>query len=693
MLTKKITVIAGLNLALPLLFGGLSLYAASEAGGNGDIVPSLTYIDVVGDKEKFAEDHWIQRGFSGGVSEYNYINENKHGDSVVTEGKVIAGNNDYDFNFDLKREGFGSLLFEFKQFRKYYDGTGGFYAPFLPTAASPKTYFETDRDLFLDIGNLKVEAVMSKEESTKCTFSYEREYRKGAKSLISWGPVTGLTTMGTTLTRYILPTFLQTDEIVDKLHLKLEHTVNGIDISAEQTWEKIKVESQKVNNRTLTLSTGLFTLVRQKFEDLDSDIYTTVVRVSKDLNDKIFVSSEFLFNHYRGHTIETVTDTSVSAFNENNPNSPARVEEDTITVLPKISIQLLENVLMNAGLRWEFVNKNGSAHYNRDKTNPPDGILDEIMIIKTETGEQKLGESIDFKYDGIKNVVFFTGANLEQQTRNQNEKQDSRGSAPTGSNNFGRDSDIYTYDYDTNVGVKWYPVQRVDITTEFNYKYGRRDMDNGDNKINQVIDVQNGYRGYLQDLAFTTYRPIVTFNFKLLKWLAYNFRYIYDTTIYGVSTQRAEDPELSKYRAHTYSTGITITPYDCLYLTCFYQHKQASTLTPDNGGGGPGTNLPTYNANYNAFSTSFAYSPVKNITIRGSYSLSKVDNFNNYSSTGIPYGLNNLSQDASIGFENKITRDISLEFKYDYLRFNEDSNAGIDNYSANAFYTALKAKF
>lgn len=692
---ERIAVILGLSFVLPLLFGGSCVYAeASVSGGNGEIVPSVTYIHTIWDDEKFAEDHWIRRGVTGGVGDYSYINENGHGDSIVAEGRGLAGNSDYLFNFDLKKEGIGNLIFEFKQFNKYYDGTGGYYSPFANLISWPNPLLETSRDLFLDIGELKVEATLSKEEGTECVFTYEREYRKGAKSLTSWGPVVGVVGNVST-TRNILPTFLQTDEIVDKLDLKIEHTVNGIDISAEQAWERVKIESQKVNNRTLTLSSGLFSNVRYKYENLDSDLYTTIIRVAKDFNEKIFLSAAFLYEYYRGHTIETVTDESTSSYNENNPNNPARVYQDTFTFLPKISIFLMEHLLADVGLRWAYIDKNGGAAYNRDRTNPPDQILDEFLNIDDNIMDNHLGETFNLKFDGIRDVAFYANVDLEQQSRNEINSQNAFGPSPTDSNNFYRDTITTSYDYDYTVGAKGYPMPKVDVTAEFRYKYGFRDYHNKAHNIQTGdIDLTKGYRGFLDSISYTSIRPLVMFNFKPYRWLACNFRYAYDSTIYGVKTRVADATEFSESGANIYSTGVTLMPNDTLYLMFYYQYKEAATKTPANGTGGGPLNVPAYNANVKALSVSCSYLPVKNITIRGSYTFYKNDNFNNFAGyVGLPFGLDNFSQDASIGIETKIYPDCSLEFKYDFAGYDETSNNGIDNYQAHLFYADLKMKF
>src|SRR3989338_2304146 len=96
---KRIATVISLSIALSLLLGGSFVYAGvSQAWGDGEVVPSVSYIDVLGDNEKFAEDHWIKKGVTGGVSDFNLIKEYRNGDSIALEGRAIAGNNDYLFD-------------------------------------------------------------------------------------------------------------------------------------------------------------------------------------------------------------------------------------------------------------------------------------------------------------------------------------------------------------------------------------------------------------------------------------------------------------------------------------------------------------------------------------------------------------------------------------------------------------------
>jgi len=91
-----------------------------------EIKPSFLSVGVIGDKAKFEEDNWTSRNSSGGIEHMSFSKKLSNQDTLDFEGKAILGNNDYDAELSLAREGIGSLTFEFKEFSKYYDGTGGF---------------------------------------------------------------------------------------------------------------------------------------------------------------------------------------------------------------------------------------------------------------------------------------------------------------------------------------------------------------------------------------------------------------------------------------------------------------------------------------------------------------------------------------------------------------------------------------
>ncbi|MDO8488867.1 MAG: hypothetical protein Q7S42_01975, partial [Candidatus Omnitrophota bacterium] len=142
------------------IFSG-KLFAQAEPAQDAAIItvkPAILVPTVIGDRAKFEEDNWTSRNTSGGIESLTVSKQINKEDSLDFEGKAIAGNNDYNANLVLAREGLGSLTVAFKEFRKYYDPTGGYYSPFGATNYNPA---EPGRDLHLNIGNFKIEGILA----------------------------------------------------------------------------------------------------------------------------------------------------------------------------------------------------------------------------------------------------------------------------------------------------------------------------------------------------------------------------------------------------------------------------------------------------------------------------------------------------------------------------------------------------
>lgn len=651
--------------------------------------PAITVPIIHGDKGKFEEDNWISRNTSGGITNMSFSKQLNHQDSLEFDGRAIAGNNDYNTNFNLVREGVGSLAFAFKEFRKYFDGTGGFYDNFAHTSLSLPV--EINNPLHLDIGSFKVEGILAKENSPEYSLSYEREFRHGTESLLGWGPVTD-----GTLTRYINPTYRESRETVDKVKLGLKKVTSDTEFSIRQSWEGVRDESSKINNQTLDLNTGVLSKIKTQFENTDSDLYTTQAMFSKDLNKNLFTSLGLLYNHYIGGSMEQVTDTNVASYNENHPLNPAHVKQDTATFMPNISFSPLKDLQMGAGLKAELEIKNAIATYNRDYRNTlgvyvPDGIIDEFVNIDANTDTKRFSENAQFKFSRIKNVVFYGNAEYEKQFITQFEEQDAFGPNPSASNSFSRKTDTIADAYNFTLGSKWYPLTKVNVTVEDKYK--NKEINNNNEFL--TGGVVSGYRGFIDHITLASNSPIVKLNYKPFRWVTTSLGYTYDQGIYGIRTRAGSSTEVSKYVTHAYSAELTLVPVDYFYCSVFYQRRNDFTSTRADGAGGQSVSVqqPDYKANVDVLGFDYTYALTKSTSLNGGYSMYFTDNFNDFSTTGLPLGLNNLSQSASIGIQHSFKKDRSLELKYVYKNYSEDSNNHIDDYEAHLLYASMNMAF
>jgi hypothetical protein len=631
---------------------------------------SLLSVISVGDREKFEEDHWVTRNVSGGIEDFNYFKEYTNGDSLEIGARAIAYNDDYAFNVDYQKEGVGSLKFAFKEFRKYYDGTGGYgTVNFVPR------FFETGKDLHLDIGSFKLEGILAREGAPKYTFAYERAFRNGDKSILGWyrvNPAVGER-------RYIFPGFFQIDEAVNKFKFGVEHKIKGVNVSAEQRYENATAEQDGIYREEYNLPAGTSTVVRAKYDDFDYDFYSTILRCDKTWAQKVYSSLGFMYNRYIGGSIESLSDTGISS---TYLPSPATMEQNSVVFLPNVSFSPSKDLSMDVGMKFEYIKKNGYSSFYLDSDG--NGVTDEITDTKTGREDRKFGQNFGLKYKKFKNVVFYFDGDFEQRFIDLHEKE-----AVDSAQEFARITNSNEFDTNYAVGSKWYLLSRVDVTAEFRNKIGRRDYKH----LLRAGILATSYPAYIQELEFTTYSPVLKLNYKPSRWINFNIGYNYDMTSYGVRAFASNALAMNNYKAHVYSLNVMLTPADSMYLTLFYQKKNAATRTRANGDGGSATIVPIYQGGADVAGLTFSLAPDEKNTITGSYSMSRTDNNNARAATSFPMGANNFSQTASMSFEHLIRTGLSVEFKYSFMQYVDDINDGIDNYEANLISAGLKMKF
>lgn len=655
-----------------LVFFSSKLLAQAEPAMDAAIItvqPSFLSVTAGGDRAKFEEDNWTSRNASGGIEDLTISKQLNKQDSLEFEGKAIAGNNDYNADLTLAREGLGSLSVAFKDFRKYYDSTGGYYPGFAWNNNNP---VEPNKDLHLDIGNFKIEGILAKENSPQYSLSYERDFRHGTKSLLEWGAV-----IGGAVQRQLYPAYLKTEETVDRLKTGVKYTTKDSEVSAEQIWESTKAKNRDNYRETLTLTTGVITSQKIRSENMDSDLYSTILRGSKDLNDKLSLTCGVLYNHYLGGSLENLIGTT-------DMDNPAIIDQNSVTIFPNIYFKPFKNLSLGFGSKSEFINKNGNSAANNLNA------VGEILNIASHTYKKIFTQDLQLKYNGMKNVACYADAVFEKKLINQFEEQDSCG-VVVAADNFSRKTDSTADTNSLTLGFKWYPTSRVNVTIED--KYQNKFIRNNNEFL--TGDVLSGYRTFIDRLDIASNSPVLKLNYKPFRWMAYTLGYTFQDSVYGLRTRAGASTEIAKNKVHAYSAQIVLTPVDYFYCSLFYERRNDFTSTRADGAGGAAlaTQIPDYKANVNVLGLDCNYALSKSTTLAAGFSMYKNENYNNFAATGMPYGLNNLSQDISFGIKHILNKSSSLELKYKYLNYSESSNNFINDYEAHLLSATMNMAF
>ncbi len=109
-------------------------------------------IIIHGDKAQFEQQHWMQGGWYGGISDLHF--ETAVGDKGLfsVDGHALFDTGDYEVIAELSLPKIGYIKGGYTEFRTWYDGNGGFFPPnaFFPP---PIPEMHIDRgDAFVELG-------------------------------------------------------------------------------------------------------------------------------------------------------------------------------------------------------------------------------------------------------------------------------------------------------------------------------------------------------------------------------------------------------------------------------------------------------------------------------------------------------------------------------------------------------------
>src|SRR6185503_15858741 len=194
----------------------------------------------------------------------------------------LFDNNDYLAKLRVEKRDKGYVSTGYREFRTWYDGTGGFF----PQNRLLISYF--DEDLALDRGEAWFEAGLRVPNVPNVTARYTHLFRDGTKSSTAWGD-TALTGAGL---RNIVPSFWNIDERRDVLDLDVAHRIRTADVGVGFRYESSDIDdSLNARRRPGETQDRFFT---QK-NGTESDVYDTHAFSTMPLGERVTLSTSYAF--------------------------------------------------------------------------------------------------------------------------------------------------------------------------------------------------------------------------------------------------------------------------------------------------------------------------------------------------------------------------------------------------------------
>jgi predicted CXXCH cytochrome family protein len=411
----------------------LIIVLAAAAAASADVelkesrvTVSGTGIILDGDEDQFRQRHGVSPNFVGGIEDLHMEWGLGNGTSMVLDGRGMFDNSDYLARLRVEKSDKGYVTAGYREFRTYYDGTGGFFPP----NSLHFSYF--DEDLRLDRGEAWFEAGLRLPNVPKLTARYAHMFRDGQKSSTEWAD-TGLT--GGLGLRNIVPAILDIDERRDIIDFNMEHDIRATNIGGGFRYEHDNLDDKRsVERRPGEAQDRFFT---QK-DNTSSNVYGVhLFQSTPFLDNRIVVSSAYAYDSVEndlggsrvyGAQFDPAYDPNFAnrqPFDEGflKLNGSTRNHENVGTL--DVQGRPSKHFYVTGGFRAGARRLEGNSAFTETNVGNPPTLTStqDPTRVHSETDNTRLTESAEARYTGIPNWVLYTDGEWTQEDADLFERQ------------------------------------------------------------------------------------------------------------------------------------------------------------------------------------------------------------------------------------------------------------------------------
>jgi hypothetical protein len=669
---------------------------AARRESNLSITPAVSWITVSGNAQKFREDWWRKEGFTAGYETFEMIEPVGRQAELKVEGRALFDQHDYRVAVTLNRPELGFVRAGYDTFRKYFNDTGGYYAPF------NQAPLRLGRDLYEDIGKAWFDVGLTLPDWPKVVLGYEYQFKEGEESLLQWGPV-NVDPALSPATRNIAPAYKQVDESVHIIKLDASHEIGGL-LMEDQFRGEFYDLSTRQNTFTNTLGTAGLAPYSKVDEGYDHFVGVNALRVEKQVRDWLFLSGGYLYRKLDGDaTMSQPIPSPLTGFATGGP----RIVLDQQTHILNANAQLgpWEGLSGFGGVQTEWTRQKGDGSI--------DSELDFDSGSQVGTGrvfgdldKSTREESIGVRYTRIPFTVLFAEGRLQQEDISQYENEvDSE----AGMTIFERDTEASSDLKEVRGGFSFSPWAAVSLSGH--YKHRVRDSDY-DHLLdtNAVVPLSllpggAGYSAFIRNRELKTDEVEAKLAWRVNRWLKTTFTYQLLATDYHTTTDPVDGFDSASgnlvvaaspggrifagnYDAHVYSLNAALTPWRRLYCsgTFSYRDTRLETSSDFNPAVVP------YRGDVYSVLGSATYSLGPSADLQATYSFSRADYRQNNQANGLPLGIEYAMHGLEAGLTRRFGKNVTTHLKYGFYRNNEASSAGANNYTAHALMASLNLR-
>ena len=662
--------------------------------GTFELLP-IRWAFVDDNEQKFRADHWIRDGYSGGVNYFESNYKTKDDIHITMEGRGIFDEdpaitrNDYDGHLLIKKEDIGFIDVEFEEFPKYYDNRGGVYYPFRMFSGT-----NLDRELELDIAKLVVTAGLTLKDVPEIEFEYEREVVNGAKSRTTWANA-----VESGITRKIAPSWQEIDEVVNAFAIKAKHKINEYELHGEQHWEMMKAVEKRYEKNLGTTAAQRF--YNRQIAEPEATVMTTIVGAERWYQEEKYYSSlNYRFSRNRNSEKENLREFnenfnlfSFTAFAENRKDARADNHMDSHTAVLNLRAAPEKWLIFNNKSKVELWRSRGNSTYPYDLgTGPavpaagatPDEVIDQTIFSDNTNRTFKVGDDFGIRFKKIPRTALYAEFGVEKARNWLSEDrwftvQQATGGFATGEV-FSRRSIIDMLRMVAATGVNVTPIQMINSTAQVRY---RRDDTYFNDKRQTLFS-----SAFFDEMTTDAIEAETRTTFRPCNWFRPSFRYIVRDIDTHTRTEGLAGLQESGILGNTYVLDVTMIPHSQISTFGSFTREELALKTPAAAYTASGIPLPGFNSDVDTWLLGVDYAPKDNVSVTSTTSVSIADNFDDFTSIGMPMEASFTRVGFTLGVKWLFRKDITIEPRYEFYHYGPSKY--YDHSSYNAYLASIE---
>ncbi len=652
-------------------------------GGNTDFTGWLDFTGggaiVSGNEAEFQRRFGLHDGGFGGASSFHWEKYFGKTGLLAIEGKAFAGNQDYDLRLNYTDTEKGYLRFGYQHGRTWDTGTGGLYP------LNDLWYPLDDTDLHLDRERFWVVGGLTLPNWPEISLQYAHETRRGQRSSTIWG--TTQVTPGISGIRNITASFRDIDETRDVVEAAVSHTFGNTAARIDGRYERSRIDNS-LNQRN-DPGTPAELYATQK-DHSDSDLFHVHATSETRLNDKWMFTASYgytsLDTDFTGSRIYGIDYDPV--YNPSLARHPGFIDlvggsqlgqhvgglnlawrpTPTVVIVPSVRLESTGLESESSFLETPSASTVRNANSDKDFLN--------------------LSERLEARYTGLKNWVLYARGDWAQGNGDLTERLTT---FSTGVVNLDRDTDLTERRQKYTAGANWYPLRRLNFSTQYYYKENDYDYDHlVDSTPNNGA---NRYPAYLVNQNFNTHDVNFRVTFIPVGSLVAVSRYDYQTSRIDTTGDGGSRTGSADIQTHIFSQSLSWNPFSRLYLHGTFSYVTDETETPANelatvGGLAPVAQNDFWQATFGA-----GFLIDDRTEIDAEYTYSEADNYEGLMTAGVPYGASYQEHRAIVTVTRRVSENLRVLARYGWFTNDDQTYGGFNDYTAHLVWGSVQYRF